>query len=66
MTDSNYSNGSATMADINLQQIHDDLVSIALKAGQMILSATPSVTSLETKKSCKFYQGYLISFNLTC
>jgi hypothetical protein len=51
MTDSSYSNSSATMADINLQQIHDDLVSIALKAGQMILSATPSLTSLETKKS---------------
>jgi myo-inositol-1(or 4)-monophosphatase len=37
------------MADINLQQIHDLLVSIAFEAGKMIMAANPSSISTDTK-----------------
>lgn len=37
------------MADLNLQEIHDFLVSIAQKAGSMIISANPS--TVDTKKN---------------
>lgn len=39
------------MGDIDLQEVHDFLVSIAYKAGDMILSATPSAANLGTKKN---------------
>ncbi|CZR68141.1 related to quinic acid utilisation protein QUTG (inositol-1(or 4)-monophosphatase) [Phialocephala subalpina] len=39
------------MADLNLQEIHDLLVSVAHEAGQMQLSATPSYLSSGTKKN---------------
>lgn len=37
------------MADINLQEIHDLLVSIAFEAGKMIMAANPSTISTDTK-----------------
>ncbi|GAB1316669.1 Inositol monophosphatase 2 [Madurella fahalii] len=37
------------MADINLQEIHDTLVSIAFEAGRMILAANPNSISTDTK-----------------
>jgi myo-inositol-1(or 4)-monophosphatase len=41
------------MADINLQEIHDLLVSIAHEAGRMMLTATPSYLDSGTKKNCE-------------
>ena len=38
------------MAEPNLQEIHDFLFDIALKAGDMITSANPS--TVDTKKNC--------------
>lgn len=38
------------MAEPNLQEIHDFLFDIALKAGDMITSANP--TTVDTKKNC--------------
>lgn len=40
-----------TMADINLQEIHDFLISIAKKAGDMITSARPSTAVSGSKKN---------------
>lgn len=40
------------MAEPNLQEIHDFLFDIALKAGDMITSANPS--TVDTKKNCKY------------
>ncbi|EHK97490.1 putative Inositol monophosphatase 2 [Glarea lozoyensis 74030] len=39
------------MADINLQEIHDLLISIAHEAGKMMLTATPSYLDSGTKKN---------------
>ncbi|KAI9050621.1 hypothetical protein LZ554_005780 [Drepanopeziza brunnea f. sp. 'monogermtubi'] len=39
------------MADLNLQEIHDLLVSVAHEAGKMMLGATPSYLSSGTKKN---------------
>jgi myo-inositol-1(or 4)-monophosphatase len=39
------------MADINLQEIHDLLVSIAFEAGRMIMAANPSTISTDTKQN---------------
>ncbi|KAI1377787.1 inositol monophosphatase [Hypoxylon crocopeplum] len=38
-----------TMADLNLQEIHNTLISVAHEAGRMILSANPSDISTGTK-----------------
>jgi myo-inositol-1(or 4)-monophosphatase len=40
------------MAEINLQEVHDLLVSIAHEAGRMQMSATPSYLDSGTKKNC--------------
>ncbi|KAK0617821.1 hypothetical protein B0T17DRAFT_591794 [Bombardia bombarda] len=37
------------MADVNLQEIHDHLVTIAFEAGRMILAANPNDISTDTK-----------------
>jgi hypothetical protein len=37
------------MAEVNLQEVHDTLVSIAFEAGRMILAANPSSISTDTK-----------------
>lgn len=37
------------MANLNLQEIHDQLVSVAYEAGRMILAANPSDISTDTK-----------------
>lgn len=37
------------MADLNLQEIHDLLVSIAFEAGRMILAANPATIATDTK-----------------
>lgn len=39
------------MSAINLQEVHDFLVEVAHKAGEMIRSATPAVTGHGTKKN---------------
>ena len=38
------------MGDPNLKEIHDVLLGVAKKAGQMIVSANPS--TVDTKKNC--------------
>jgi myo-inositol-1(or 4)-monophosphatase len=40
------------MANINLQEIHDYLIEIARKAGDMITSAHPTAGKAGWKKSC--------------
>lgn len=40
------------MEEPNLQEIHDFLLGVAKKAGQMITSANPS--TVDTKKNCTF------------
>lgn len=42
---------SITMEDIDLQQIHDDFISIALRAGDMMKAARPKATGQGTKKN---------------
>lgn len=42
------------MAEPNLQEIHDFLISLASKAGEMITTAHPSMSNIDTKKNCKF------------
>ena len=39
------------MSDINLQEVHDFLVQIAHRAGNMITSATPSTSVSGSKKN---------------
>ncbi|MCJ1236954.1 hypothetical protein MMC14_004938 [Varicellaria rhodocarpa] len=39
------------MADINLQEIHDTLIDVAKRAGEMITSAHPSTSTTDTKKN---------------
>ena len=41
---------SGIMAEPNLQEIHDFLFDVALRAGDMITSANPS--TVDTKKNC--------------
>jgi myo-inositol-1(or 4)-monophosphatase len=45
------------MADLNLQEIHDTLVSLAHEAGRMIMAANPQDLGTGTKLNCQ----YLIS-----
>lgn len=40
------------MAEINLREIHDTLVSLAKQAGERIVSATPSTDAAGSKKNC--------------
>lgn len=40
------------MADLNLQEIHDFMISIARKAGEMITSAHPTTEQAGSKKNC--------------
>jgi len=47
------------MADINLQEIHDLLVSVAHEAGRMMMAATPSYLSSGTKLNCTLSPSYL-------
>jgi|SRR6478735_7730424 hypothetical protein len=41
-----------TMADIDLQAVHDELVSVAYEAGAMILAANPAELDTDTKLNC--------------
>ena len=50
------------MAEPNLQEIHDFLFDIALKAGDMITSANPS--TVDTKKNCTWNQYQLENTSL--
>lgn len=45
---------AAAAADLDLQDIHDTLVSIAFDAGRMILTANPSDIDQGTKLNCEF------------
>lgn len=40
------------MADINLQEIHDELISVAYEAGVMIMAANPGSIDTDTKLNC--------------
>lgn len=44
------------MADMDLQEIHDFLVEVAHKAGDMITSARPTSASSGEKKNCELTQ----------
>jgi len=46
-----YTSNTATMAEPNLQEIHDFLFSLAIRAGAMITSATPHLNPIDTKKN---------------
>jgi myo-inositol-1(or 4)-monophosphatase len=41
------------MAEPNLQEIHDLLMDLARRAGEMMTSATPTAGTVDTKKNCK-------------
>jgi myo-inositol-1(or 4)-monophosphatase len=41
------------MADINLQEVHDFMISIAKQAGERIVSAKPTTQGSGSKKNCK-------------
>jgi hypothetical protein len=41
-----------TMADLNLREIHDFMITIAKQAGARITSAKPSTSSSGSKKNC--------------
>lgn len=40
------------MADINLQDVHDTMLSVAFEAGRMILAANPSDMATGIKMNC--------------
>lgn len=40
-------------ADLDLQEIHDTMISVAREAGRMILEANPSDIDQGTKLNCK-------------
>jgi len=40
------------MSEVDLQGIHDTLLSIAFEAGRMILGANPNDVSTDTKLNC--------------
>jgi len=44
------------MSEINLQEIHDTLVSVAFEAGRMIMAANPNDISTGTKMNCMYMQ----------
>jgi hypothetical protein len=50
---------SLSMAEINLQEIHDLLVTVAHEAGRMMMTATPSQLANDTKKNCTLLPPYL-------
>jgi myo-inositol-1(or 4)-monophosphatase len=41
------------MADLNLQAIHDEMVSVAYDAGAMMLAANPADIDTGTKLNCE-------------
>jgi myo-inositol-1(or 4)-monophosphatase len=41
------------MAELDLQAVHDELVSVAYEAGAMILEANPAELDTDTKLNCK-------------
>ena len=51
------------MAEPNLQEIHDFLFDLALKAGDMITSANPS--TIDTKKNCMWRSMQIGRISLT-
>lgn len=50
------------MADINLQAIHDEMVSVAYEAGKMMLSANPQDLNQDTKLNCKLIHYHFPHF----
>jgi hypothetical protein len=52
------------MADHNLdlQEIHDFMISIAKKAGEMITAAHPTTESAGNKKNCKYMEIPLVCY----
>jgi myo-inositol-1(or 4)-monophosphatase len=53
------------MANINLQDVHDLLVSVAKEAGQMIMGATPTQAASGTKKNSTVHSPALLEFSNT-
>jgi myo-inositol-1(or 4)-monophosphatase len=41
------------MADIDLQEIHDFMISIAKQAGERIVAARPTTQASGSKKNCR-------------
>jgi myo-inositol-1(or 4)-monophosphatase len=41
------------MADLNLQEIHDFMISVAKQAGERIIAAKPTTDAAGSKKNCK-------------
>ena len=42
------------MADLNLQEIHDFMIEVALQAADRITSATPTTDTAGNKKNCMY------------
>jgi hypothetical protein len=40
------------MAEPNLKEVHDVLVALAKEAGDLVITATPSATTSDTKFNC--------------
>lgn len=40
------------MADLDLQAVHDEMISVAYAAGQMILAANPADIDIGSKLNC--------------
>jgi myo-inositol-1(or 4)-monophosphatase len=49
------------MTEPDLIEIHDFLISIAKKAGEMITSARPSISAVDTKKNWKFTPSLFVA-----
>jgi myo-inositol-1(or 4)-monophosphatase len=54
------------MADLNLQEIHDFMISIAKKAGERIVSAEPTTDTAGSKKNCKHHHHLNTPTTIAC
>ena len=59
-------NMETTMAELGLQKIHDDLIDIARKAGEIITSAKPIVEGAGSKMNCTIHRSFLILIDTFC
>ena len=51
------------MAEPDLQEIHDYLLALAGRAGELMVSAKPSIDTMGTKKNCRFFGGWVVIGN---
>ena len=51
----------AMAAELNLEEIHDTMVSVALEAATIILAAAPTDLDKGTKLNCKGYHSGILN-----